>query len=400
MKRILQWFQQSRTTKKKHNVILITLDALRLDKLSWCPEFSQLITQGLFCDNMITSAPYTTGAMHSILSGLYPSTNGVNAYYNMFKFRKERCKTLAEYFESEGYHTIADVVNKNIIPNQGFKEVFVHDKDKGNLLKRHADIISAAAKRKNFFIYFQYSHIHNQLVDNIAKKYDDFSEDYFNNPHLNTARYEQYVQESNYYVKRIMQHLQDLRLRENTIIIFHADHGSSVGEKKGEKMYGCFVYDYTIKTFCLFLTPEQRKGRVSLQTRSIDLMPTILELAGIAADASYMLLQGKSLIPLFNGGEQEERLAFCETGGLYGPWPSPEAHNLFCVRWKNRKIIYNKTTTEWEFYDLDKDPKETNNLFKSGHAEISEYLPLLKKEMEKNGVSFGTEKKLVEPTSG
>src|SRR3989344_672150 len=298
---------------KKYNVILITLDAMRLDKISVCPEFAKLTQQGYFMNNMITAAPYTIGSMHSILSGLYPSTNGVNAYYNMFKFRKDRCKTLTEYFKEAGYYTVADVVNKNIIPNQGFEQVLVHDQDKGNLLQRHTDIISKAAKKKNFFIYFQYSHIHNQLVDNIAKKYDDFSEDYFNNPQLNLERYEQYVKESNYYVKNIIEHIRLLGLDKNTIVVFHADHGSSMGEKKGEKMYGCFLYDYTIKIFCLFLTPTQQTAKITLQTRTIDMMPTIMEMVNIPADAAFEPLQGKSLLPMFQGQEREERSAFCET---------------------------------------------------------------------------------------
>ena len=385
---------------KKYNVILITLDAMRLDKISVCPEFAKLTQQGYFMNNMITAAPYTIGSMHSILSGLYPSTNGVNAYYNMFKFRKDRCKTLTEYFKEAGYYTVADVVNKNIIPNQGFEQVLVHDQDKGNLLQRHTDIISKAAKKKNFFIYFQYSHIHNQLVDNIAKKYDDFSEDYFNNPQFNLERYEQYVKESNYYVKNIMEHIRSLGLDKNTIVVFHADHGSSTGEKKGEKMYGCFLYDYTIKIFCLFLTPTRQTAKITLQTRTIDMMPTIMEMVNIPADAAFEPLQGNSLLPMFQGQEREERSAFCETGGLYGPWPSPEAHNVFCIRKENKKIIYNHATKKWEFYDLLADVQENKNLVLvkgSKHKkEIEEYKLWLREEMERNGIGFEKEMKSAE----
>ncbi len=386
--------------ENRPNVILITLDALRLDKISVCPEFAKLTQQGYFLDNMITAAPYTIASMHSILSGLYPSTNGVNAYYNMFKFRKERCKTLAEYFREAGYYTVADVVNKKIIPNQGFAEVLVHDQDKGNLLQRHAEIITKAAQKKNFFIYFQYSHIHNQLVDNIAKKYDDFSEDYFNDPQSNLERYEQYVKESNYYVKKIMGHIRTLGLDKNTIVVFHADHGSSMGEKKGEKMYGCFLYDYTIRIFCLFLTPTATAKHISLQTRTIDMMPTILEMVDIQADTASEPLQGKSLVPIFEGKETQERPAFSETGGLYGPWPSPEAPNVFGVRWKGQKIIYNQPTKQWEFYDLITDPHENNNLILAKSSkkkkEIEEYQIMLKKEMEKNGIGFEKETKSAE----
>jgi len=390
MNHLLKRFQEflHRRDKQGYNVVLITLDALRGDKISLCPEFAQLTTQGIFMSNMITSAPYTLAAMHSIFSGLYPATNGVNAYYNMFKFRKDRCKTMTEYFREAGYYTIADVVNKNIIPSQGFEKVSVHDNDKGNLLKRQSEIISEAAKKRNFFVYFQYSHIHNQLVDNVAKNFDDFSEEYFNNLQRNRERYGQYVKESNYYVKHIMAHMQSLGLRENTIIIFHADHGSSVGEKKGEKMYGSFTYDYTIKTFCLILTPQRKTAQIAQQTRCIDIMPTILELTGLKPGEAYEPLQGKSLLPLTDAKEKEERLAFCETGGLYGPWPSPGAHNVFCVRKGNKKIIFKKATQEWEFYDLNTDPQETKNLIRESFPEIGEYKALLTREMESKNIDW------------
>ena len=37
----------------------------------------------------------------------------------------------------------------------------------------------------------------------------------------------------------------------------------------------------------------------------------------------------------------ENRDVFIETGGLYGPWPSPKKHNVFCIKSNNKKLIYN-----------------------------------------------------------
>ena len=59
----------------------------------------------------------------------------------------------------------------------------------------------------------------------------------------------------------------------------------------------------------------------------------------------------------------EEREVFVETGGLYGPWPSPKKHNVFCIRKNKKKLIYNQTPKTWEFYDLESDPKELNNIY-------------------------------------
>ena len=54
-----------------------------------------------------------------------------------------------------------------------------------------------------------------------------------------------------------------------------------MGEKFGEKMYGSFVYDYTIKTFFHFLNPMLPDCKIDSQVRCIDIMPTILDILNI-----------------------------------------------------------------------------------------------------------------------
>ena len=71
--------------------------------------------------------------------------------------------------------------------------------------------------------------------------------------------------------------------------------------------------------------------------------------------------------------QTEDRTAFVETGGLYGPWPSPTKHNVFCIRHKNKKLIYNETPNTWEFYDLRKDPDEIDNIFDENSEIINDY---------------------------
>jgi hypothetical protein len=37
--------------------------------------------------------------------------------------------------------------------------------------------------------------------------------------------------------------------------------------------------------------------------------------------------------------DNTEREVFVETGGLYGPWPSPKKHSVFCVRKNNKTAL-------------------------------------------------------------
>jgi arylsulfatase A-like enzyme len=77
-------------------------------------------------------------------------------------------------------------------------------------------------------------------------------------------------------------------------------------------------------------------------------------------------------LPLIDGTE-EERIAYSETGGLGGPTPSPEEHNVQSVRTSKWKLIYNKTNKKKELYNLEEDKEEKNNLAGKG-IEIEEEL--------------------------
>ena len=65
--------------------------------------------------------------------------------------------------------------------------------------------------------------------------------------------------------------------------------------------------------------------------RSIDILPTIIEILKIKEQKDYKKIQGKSFLP-FIEGNTENRIAYSETGGLDGPTPSPEKHNVKSVR--------------------------------------------------------------------
>ena len=77
-------------------------------------------------------------------------------------------------------------------------------------------------------------------------------------------------------------------LNENSIIIVMADHGMGVGEKVGERAYGIFTYDYSIKTFAYFIQPKlfPTGKRFQELTETIDIMPTILNSLEIFQDSS------------------------------------------------------------------------------------------------------------------
>jgi len=160
-----------------------------------------------------------------------------------------------------------------------------------------------------------------------------------------------------------MNSLKKYGIYEKTVVIFFSDHGTSIGEKHGEKFYGVFTYDYTIQVFCMMHFNNNFNKIISQQCSTIDIIPTILDFLGVKSAQNDDLTHGQSLTDLIQDSLLPDRDIFVETGGLYGPWPSPKKHNVFCLRKNNKKLIYNDTPQTWEFYDLVNDPNENCNIF-------------------------------------
>jgi arylsulfatase A-like enzyme len=152
-----------------------------------------------------------------------------------------------------------------------------------------------------------------------------------------------------------------------------SDHGISIGEKFGERAYGAFCYDYTIKTFAYYISSDFGSKEIPQQVRHIDFMPTILEQLNIGLDENFKPLDGVSLMPLIKGQTQPEMIAFTETGNPLDKNKPPKEPNTKSVRMSKWKLIYNEHNNTKELYNLEKDPAETNNLINSG-LEIEEFL--------------------------
>jgi len=248
-----------------------------------------------------------------------------------------------------------------VLSEKGFDEYNVYNEQIIDFTKRHCDIIDKLSKKK-FFLFLQNTETHNNLVRSIIDKEDSSEHEYFNSIKENTSRYETHLPTTDSYVKSILNKLEELGISKKTILIIFSDHGTSVGEKIGEKFYGVYLYEYTLNVFAIIQIPNHSGKIIDKQCRTIDIFPTILELANLKNE-EFSNKQGKSLMPLIYETDTEDREVFAETGGLYGPWPSPEKHNVFCVKINHKKLIYNDTPKTWELYDLEKDPNEINNIY-------------------------------------
>lgn len=369
------------------NLIFITIDGARSDYITNGQNFQKLINQSSFFSKVIAYAPYTIAAMHAVFSGVYGTKNGVNSYWSSENFKKTEFKTLTKYLHDAGYITHADIINDLILPQEDFDVFDVHDELNDDLTEKHLDLLEKAKNWKDdgkkFFLYLHYSNIHTGIMENVLKKYNNFSEEYFKNKDENKNRYSKLFNDADNYLGKLFEKFEELDFKEDTLLVVISDHGISIGEKIGERAYGVFCYDYTLISNAIFYQKNIPRIIIDSQVRSIDILPTILEILGIKEDSNFNKIQGISMIPLVNG-KQEDRIAFSQSGNPLDNKEPPEEPNVWSIRtqkWKFIKNIHNNTE---ELYDLENDPMEEKNLVSTNKEIQVKLREQLLKMAEKN----------------
>ncbi|MDD5355416.1 MAG: sulfatase-like hydrolase/transferase [Candidatus Omnitrophica bacterium] len=355
---------------------MIMMDQIRNDSLPNHSVFKRLHKKGVLCSEMISYAPYTTASLHAVLTGIYGSRNGMNSYYGATQFKKDECYTMAQYLQDRKYYTQADIVSNIFIPHQGFDAVLTYDENNVDLISRHKEMLrDLQASHKKFFAFLDCGIVHREMIKNVSQKYITTDQTYFGYIERNLAKYESYVQKACVYLDCLFDFLEESGLMRQALIIVFTDHGVGVGEKPGEKTYGVYTYDYTIKTWAYFIYPSllPAGSEVAVLTRNVDILPTLMEILRIKPSSRHLPMDGESILALLRGKKQEPRSAFSETGGLEGPHPSPYAPNVKCIRTKEWKLIYNIQTQRKELYNIKDDPIEANNLV-GVHLDIEEEL--------------------------
>ena len=353
--------------KMKQNVIMICIDGCRLDRAIKSKIFTDYLRGTVFCSQSITYAPYTNSSLHAVFSGSYGNRNGCYSYWHSLKFRNQEFKTITKYLHDENYYTHADLHSKLAIPLNDFEKIDIYDEKNTDLILRHKNLIKLMKEKitvgKNFFLYLHYEKIHTGIMNTVLKDYTNFSKEYFDDRIKNEKRYDMLFHDSEIYLKNIFDEINEQKLAEDTLIIVFSDHGISVGEKVGERAYGAFCYDYTIKTFVTFISPNLENQIISQQIRHVDFLPSIIDFLSISYDENFSSFDGQSLIPLFHGNQIPEKIAYTETANpLYEKMP-PKKPNTKCVRTSDWKLIFNEYNNTKELYDLQNDPYEEKNLY-------------------------------------
>jgi len=369
------------------NVILITLDTVRADRMGFLgskrgltPNLDTLARQSVVFNRAYSQVPLTAPSHATILTGTYPQ------FHQMSDFQVPLAQDLPyapEILRAHGYRTAAFVGSIVLDPKQRFAPGFdrgfdTYDagfrtrhpgEDRYHTWERRGDEVVAHAlvwlnqrPKGPFFVWVHLydAHYPYEPPEPYKSKYA-------------SAPYDGEIAYADSAVGKFLSQLRAFGLYDNAVIAVMADHGEALGEH-GEDTHGIFLYDETIHVPLVIKLPggssagKRIDGRVGL----VDVLPTILQAVGVAVPQE---VQGESLL-----GMMTPRRATAENGGTVDPetfldrpsyaetdYPHRAYHWSSLRALRTGKYLYIKAPRQ-ELYDQSVDPNAEHDLSASSKA--------------------------------
>jgi len=353
-------------TISRPNVFLITIDTLRADRVHCygygpikTPSLDKLAKEGIRFAQAFTPSPITNVSHTSILTGLLPSSHGVSDFGVPLTGSHA---TLAGELKKQGYATAAFIGavvldSKQLAPglDRGFQfydNFPEHAEGKsrwGRIERRGIDVAQRAERwlsSQRAGPYFVWMHLYDP--HDPYEPPAPYSEEY------KGRLYDGEIAYADSALGHFIDFLNQKHLYDNSLIIIVGDHGEGLGEHK-EDTHGIFLYDSTTHVpLILKLANGREAGKeIEAQVRTIDIMPTILDLLTVATPEK---LDGATLGPLLANTETTSRVALAETEyPLRFGWAP-----LRAIRSDGFKFIEAPSP---ELYDLKQDAGELRNAY-------------------------------------
>jgi arylsulfatase A-like enzyme len=363
------------------NVILICVDALRADHLGLygydldtSPFMDALAKDCIVFKNAISQSSWTKTSVAAFMTSDHATLNSVVRERDRLPLRTV---TIAEILRNNGYTTGALVANPWLAVRFGFEQGFDHYEDDFGTTMRisEGDLTDFIDKNrgKRFFLYVHFMDVHSPYDPPAPynKKFlkkmgryryrnglmPDMSEEDLN---YTMALYDGEIRFLDAKIGSLFKYLEEQSLLENTIIIFTSDHGEEFLEHGGMG-HGTTLYGELLHV-PLFIAHNNilniGKSDISLPVRSIDILPTILDMLEISVQSE---IDGVSLLPLMRG---EAEAAAPDT--ILSSVASISSGNfLMSVIESGYKFIYDFDKKEGELYDFENDRADKMNLVDS-----------------------------------
>jgi hypothetical protein len=259
-------------------------------------------------------------------------------------------------------------------------------------VKENIEFIKAN-KKGNFYLYNQYYETHtgseNYLVKSGRLKEGVMAENSYYDAKIALADWE--------VIGSVIETLKEVGLYDDALIIITGDHGTTL--RRDCWPMGDYIYEpldvgeldnthsslYDVDLRIPFIIkypgmPAQAKGKViDGQIRSVDFVPTVLDIVGFPQDKIRDPFDGESLVPSLENLRGHGKRAYSET-----VWASYGMGARQSLREENWKYIRYASRMYEEFFDLKKDPGEQNNLIDSMKMHAARWLQEMREIVNDN----------------
>jgi arylsulfatase A-like enzyme len=175
-------------------------------------------------------------------------------------------------------------------------------------------------------------------------------------------------------LQRLLDRLEALKLRDNTVVIFVSDHGESFGEH-GVAGHGLVLFEENLRVLLMLRAPGVAPRRIDDLVRTLDVMPTALELLDIPS--AQLALQGRSLVASLRGQTLEQAPSFSH--GLVRRGREGE---LWTVRDAGWRWLWNDELSSGQLFDLTNDPGELHDVCAAHPEQAARLKALLRRQRE------------------
>ena len=357
-----------------HNVILITIDTTRADRMGFLgsprgltPHLDALAQQSVVFTQAYAQAPVTTASHATILTGTLPQFHKVNDAGVPLAADVPFAPAI---FHAHGYQTSAFVGAVILDPkaggapgfdrgfdtyDAGFRERGPRESRYDTLERRGADVVAHAnvwlAKhdKRPFFVWIHLydPHAPYDPPEPFRSRYPD--------PYDGEIAYADSV------VGTLLDDLRTSKLYDGSVIAVMADHGEAFGEH-GERGHGIFLYSPTIHVPLLVRLPSGTAAGKHVDSRVslVDVLPTLLEAVNIPPSSA---IQGKSLLPMIREqGTAANRTSYAETDYPHRAFGWSPLRAL-----RSDKYLFVDAPRK-ELYDESRDPDNDHDLSSSASA--------------------------------
>jgi len=354
--------------KKYHNVLIITIDTLRADRLSCyspesppTPHIDDLADKGVLFTRAFAHTTMTLPSHTNIFLGTTPLAHGVHT--NTTSVVRTSFVTMAEFFKSQGFQTGAFIGGSTLDSRFGLDQGFdVYDDDfkvRGAIkffeAERPAELVVGRAigwLQKARSPWFLWVHLFDPHFP--YEPPEPYRTEYAQQPYNGEVVY------TDSKVGRLLEYLEKIQQHNSTVIVLTSDHGESLGDH-GEMTHGILAYNPTLWIPLVISSPDLKLRRISQTVSHADIFPTLCDLLGFEKPG---FLQGLSLMPAIKGKKLAPRRIYFES---LSPYYEMGWAPLTGYIENSAKFFCSPIP---ELYDLDKDFGENQNLIQSQNAAL------------------------------